>query len=234
MATIDTQPAMAAAPTGRSALTFAVERFHIHQRCLGTLAHELGNIASPIALVADVLHGDSPEQQRVAAVRTLRLVAATLGNLTSLTRIIRGGLDAQALAPRVMSDLAAWWAVFRPFAESMLPHQLRIEGLPDSAPLSTHMVESLAWCVPAVVAHLHEQRPAAKRLQFSARTDARSGLLQLELVALSGRVTDVPRSGCRWMALARFEASRVGGSIRMVSTASRLGCKLQMPTHVPA
>ena len=218
----------AAAATGAPTRRFLAERMRIQQRCLAVLAHQLGNAASPISLVADVLEIDSEFARREAAIGTLRRVAVMLSQLATLMRGLRGPQLAARLAPRGIDDLAQWWLLFRPFAESMLPDAVQLQGLLHTSPMSPGTVDALTWIIPACIGHLHADRPTARVLTIAARSGGRPGTLQLELAATGNPAVPAERA-FRWLAFARSDAREAGGDM----TASRTPTSLRLTVTIP-
>ena len=220
-------PAVAAA-TGVPIRRFLAERMRIQQRCFAVLAHQIGNAASPISLLADVLELDSEFARREAAIGTLRRVAVMLSQLVTLTRGLRGPQLASQLAPRGIDDLAQWWLLFRPFAESMLPDAVQLQGLLQSSPMSPGTVDALTWIIPACIGHLHADRPTARVLTIALRSGGGAGTLQLQLAATGSAAVPAERA-FRWLALARSVAREAGGDV----TASRTPTSLRLAVRIP-
>lgn len=227
MATIHRNPAPTADEPGRD---FLQERMQIHQRCLGVLAHQLGNAASPIAMVADVLQLDSQLARRDAAVATLRRIALMLAQLTAVTRSLRGAPSPGHLVPRGVGSLTEWWTLYRPFAESMLPDSVRLEASLGPSAMSPGLADALTWLLPVGVAHVFTARPATAAITVSSRSVPETDTVRLEIEATgAAAVADTAAPGFRWLAFARVLVHQSGGELLDSETAVSSRVVLQLP-----
>jgi len=208
---------------------FTAARLLIQQRCLGTLAHELGNITSPVALVADVL-GVGQTAPIAAAASTLRLVAASLARVTTLCRLLHGNSDQNVLAPSTIPDAGAWWNLSAPYAEDMLPDGARADGEVEAVTLPIAQYAALLWTAVSIARFAAITRPTMTRLRLTGTTASAAGsrfVLRIQADAACSSV--VPRGARQLVALASWETRRVGGRLVVSDTAASLECRVTLP-----
>ncbi len=207
-------------------LPYANARFLIQQRALGTLAHELGNLTSPVALIADVVeHGNAGHAASAAG--TLRLVATSLARATTICRLLRGNAAAGSLAPTTIPDTAAWWSLCTPFAADMLPDSTRLNGTVQKVALAMDQYESLVWATLACAGFLTLTRPTLAGLRVTGDVGT-NGAFMLRLGTAAPRLTTTEPGTRQLLSLASWEVRRVGGRVR-VSDGEAFECRITLP-----
>lgn len=227
MATFGPSTHDALASTTRPA-NFIGSRLLLQQRCYGTLAHELGNITSPVALLADVVEAGRATQLPSAA-STLRLIATSLSRATTICRMLRGDTDAGALSPLTMPDASAWWTLCAPFTSDMLPASASVRA--DIAPVSLTMAqyEALVWATIAIARFTADTRPSITSLVVAGAADAKRSAFALHIS------TDTPRRGIvhsktrQLLMLASWEVRRVGGRMLVADTDAGFESRITLP-----
>lgn len=207
---------------------FTGARLLLQQRCLGTLAHELGNIASPVALVADVLADGRTAPAAAAA--TLRLVATSLARATTLCRLLRGNLDAGAFAPSTIADTSAWWNLCAPYAEDMLPDGVRADGEMIAVTLPLAQYQALVWATVSFARFAAVTRPTLKSLRVNGSAERAAGSsFVLRMQANAARTTVLPSGVKQLLLLAGWETRRVGGHFMVSDTDAELEWNVTLP-----
>ena len=205
-------------------------RLRIMQRSLATITHELGNLTSPVALVADAIGASPTAAQQAGAAATLQLVAESLRSTTTICRMLRGNMVPGALSPTTFTDAAHWWSLFRPFVADMLPGTTRIEGSFAPLPLAPTQYEPLVWATMAAAMLAATTRPALSTLTVSGEAAADDEpALVVRLLTRAPRATPIPPIAREFRQLAEWEAARVGGRVSITNMSSRLEIRITMP-----
>jgi len=207
-------------------------RHLLQQRCLGTLAHELGNIASPVALVAEVL-GSGQTAPAGAAANTLRLTSEALARATTLCRLLRGSFAHGALSPVTINDAKAWWTLCAPYAEEMLPDAAHAVGDVMAVTLAMTQYQALLWACISIARYAAITRPSMMTLRVTGAFDdlTRAGFV-LTLGAAAERGPIVPRGTGQLLKLAVSETRRVGGRMLVSDVPDSLECRVILPLTV--
>jgi len=208
---------------------FTGARHLLQQRCLGTLAHELGNIASPVAMVAEVLVSGQTALAGAAA-NTLRLTSAALARATTLCRLLRGTFELGALSPVTISDANAWWTLCAPYVEEMLPDVAHADGDVMALTLAMAQYQALLWSCIAIARYAAITRPSMTTLRVTGALDhvTRAGFV-LQVGAAAERSPIVPRGTGQLLRLAASESRRVGGRMRVRDMPDSLECRVVLP-----
>lgn len=228
MATFGPSSGDALASDSQRLATFPTARLHLQQRCFATLAHELGNVTSPVALIADVVDAGRPAQAAPAA-RTLRSVAEALVQVSSVCRLLRGEAGPGTLAPGTISDTSAWWSLCAPFVEDMLPTGASVKASITPVALQMYQYEALLWAALAIARYAGNTRPAMLSLVVTAEMSHRSDVYEVRITADSERQAVVPRTTRQLLSIAAWEARQLGGRLRTRETAALLACHVIVP-----
>jgi len=207
-------------------------RHLLQQRCLDTLAHELGNIASPVALVAEVL-GSGQTAPAAAAARTLRLTSDALARATTLCRLLRGTFEQGVLSPVTISNAKAWWTLCAPYAEEMLPAAAHANGDVMSVTLTMTQYQALLWTCISIARYAAITRPSMMTLRVTGALDDLTGTrFVLQVGAAAERGPIVPRGTGQLLTLAASETRRVGGRMLVSDVPDSLECRVILPLAV--
>lgn len=208
---------------------FAGARHLLQQRCLDALAHELGNIASPVALVAEVLDSGLTTSPTAAA-KTLRLTAQALARATTLCRLLRGSFESGALSPVTISDVKAWWTLCAPYVEEMLPDAAHADGDVPAVTLAMPQYQALLWACISIARYAAITRPSMTRLRVTGVVDDVTGAgFVLQVAAAAARGPSVPRGAGQLLKLATSETRRVGGRMLVSDMPDALDCRVMLP-----
>ncbi len=211
---------------------FTGARHLLQQRCIDTLAHELGNIASPVALVAEVL-GSGQTALTGAAANTLRLTSAALARATTLCRLLRGTFEQGALSPVTISDARAWWILCAPYVEDMLPDAAHADGDVMAVTLAMTQYQALLWTCISVARYAAVTRPSMMTLRVTgALNDLTGAGFVLQVGASAERGPIVPRGTGQLLKLAASETRRVGGRMLVSDMPDSLECRVVLPLAV--
>lgn len=209
---------------------FAAARWLILQHALATVTHALGNLTSPVSLVADALAASPTSTQQASAAGTLRTIAGSLRHATAMCRMLRGTGASGTLAPAAFTDTTHWWTLMQPFVADMLPDTTRLDGRVAAVPLAAAQYEPLVWTTLACALFARTTRPASADLTVTGEADAHDGrTLIVQFASTAPRSMPAPRIARELKQLAVWEATRAGGSVRMTSSASRLVTRISIP-----
>lgn len=233
MATFDPASGDALASDSQRLATFPGARLHLQQRCFATLAHELGNASSPVALIADVVAAGRSVQAAPAA-GTLRSVSVALARLSTVCRLLRGNADSGTLAPGSQSDASAWWSLCAPFVEDMLPTGASINACITPAALQPHQCEALFWAALAIARYAGNTRPAMLSLVVTGETSHRGDVFELRITADTERQAVVPRTTRQLLSIAAWEARQLAGRLHTLDTPAQLACRVTIPPPATA
>ena len=228
MATFSPRPHDALATDAPRQPSFTGARLRLQQRCYGTLAHELGNISSPIALIADVIESGRLTQGASAA-GTLRLVATSLARATTVCRLLRGSTAPGALSPETIADTTAWWTLCAPFAEDMLPDGAAIDASVARAVLPMAQYEALIWATVAIARYACESRPAMRTLVLEAKSGECGAGFETRMSVAAPRTAEMHSKTRQLLMLASWEVRRAGGRLTTADTDVRLDCRVMLP-----
>jgi len=207
-------------------------RHLLQQRCLDTLAHELGNIASPVALVAEVL-GSGQAALTGTAANTLRLTSAALARATTLCRLLRNTFEQGALSPVTISDANAWWILCAPYVEDMLPDAAQADGDVKAVMLAMTQYQALLWTCISVTRYAAVTRPSMMTLRVTGALDELTGAdFVLQVLAAAERGPIVPRGTRQLLRLAASETRRVGGRLLVSDLPDALEFRVILPLAV--
>lgn len=206
---------------------FAPARLLVLQRALATLTHELGNMTSPVALVADAIAVGPAPTQHVPIAGTLRMIADSLRDTTAICRILRGNLAPGALSPTTFTDAAHWWTLCRPFVADMVPGTTRVHGQVAAHPLSAAQYEPLVWVALSAALFAATTRPGLTELSITGTPSgqARPSFV-LALATETERSTPTPPLAREIRRMMAWEVERAGGSVSVTNTASRLEVRI--------
>ena len=208
-----------AVTSSRDAASISVQRTELLQLLVGAVAHELGNLTSPVGLVAATLDGDLSPAQRTAASRILRQVAGGMRDLIAVARVIRGGVPSARFAPPQLRQLDRWWNVVRPLLLDLVPSGCAVECAAPSAPVSAATLEPLTWVVASLTRGAGIAQAQRRTIALALQPDETKGVLRVAMtidgITGSSASTDVQP----WLRLARAEVRRSGGHFRQEHSA---------------
>jgi len=213
---------------GASAVTAA--RTELLRLLLGAIAHELGNLTGPIALVASTLEADFPPGHISTAAGTLRLVAAGMRDLTLVTRMLRGGGADERLSPAADRQLDRWWTAFRPLIVELLPGGCTIDAAPPPVAVPAPTLQALTWIVAALARGAGISCPGARQLILSIERDASEDTLHVTLTIPGDATLRGTTDAAPWLRLARVEARHCGGTIAVRRHAAGIAWRVDLKT----
>ncbi|MCC7052142.1 MAG: hypothetical protein IT355_02675 [Gemmatimonadaceae bacterium] len=224
--------------------TCTSQRMELLLLWFGATAHELGNLASPLGLIASTLGAVRPAADRAedadaasaadartaALAGSLHRVGAGMHDLATAARHIRGLGAGDAFAPPAHRDLARWWASVAPLMHDVLPCAAVIDGQVSAGIVPATTLTTLTWLVPALVRATGLQHPDARRVTLRLQHDGSASVV-------AGSVTAAPclpdralrRAARRWIALADAELARAGGTCAAVSSGDTFAWEFLVP-----
>jgi len=194
----------------------------------GALAHELGNVTCPVALMAQVLERDLGAAQLRSASSTLARASGALQVLTAISRALRGSQDEDVLRMTPLS-LPQWWQAFSPFVTEVIPTSCRISPDVVAAVASPQRLDAITTALPPLARAMTRMCPAATTLVILLTGPLAEPESTLSRVVMRLEADSVPlreADAQRWMGLARAEARRADGSITTRRTRGSLQCIL--------
>jgi hypothetical protein len=197
---------------------FTDVRLELLQHMFSAVAHELGNLSSPIGLIAESLAADTTVQRRESLAGTLTLVGSGMRELTAATRLL-GLHGAEGLfAPDSPRNLARWWGNVSHLVNEMLPIPgvIACSAITGEVPPAT--LGTLTWVVPALVRGAALQCGDARTFSLDLRADDHARMLVGAFVVAPGcEESPVRRDARRWLGLARDEIANAGGAFVMAA-----------------
>jgi len=194
----------------------------------GALAHELGNVTCPVALIAQVLERDLAAAQLRSASSTLARASGALQVLTAISRALRGSQD-QDVTRMTPLPLPLWWQAFSPFIAEVIPTSCGISPDVVAAGASPQRLDAITTAVPPLARAMTCMSPAASSLAISLTGpvgDTESTLTHVVMRLSADSILPRAAGARRWLGLARFEAQRAGGAITTRRVRGSLECVL--------
>lgn len=133
---------------------------------LGAAAHDLGGIASALALRVDTLGPAITAEDR----RALGAIAEEARTLGRHLRQLRGPTGGDALAPSRTATLLSWWPLVERFGRALLGRGLALEASLHDAPISPAQAHALTFAILGLAMELRARdmpRPARVSLVAS-------------------------------------------------------------------
>lgn len=190
------------------------ERLELLQLMFGAVAHELGNLSSPIGLIADSMAAGLTDERRMALAGTLRLVATGMRDLTAATRQLRGHQADELLDSAAPRDLARWWPTMSGLVSDILPGSGGVSATVASVAVPSRALRHLTIAIPALIRGAGLQHHAARTLSLALQPDSTGDALTCTLQLTAGSVgTRLTRDARRWTALACVEFETAGGTL---------------------
>ena len=170
----------------------------LHRDVFTVLAHDLGGIASSLALRADALAVVLPSADHAA----LCALAEEVRNINRVLRLIRGPQGSEALAPARNMPVAQWWRFVSRLTNAILPRGAVVHATLEAAPLSPLQASTLSHLWLAACKELSRrgvQPPCRISLTVTPRDEPGEGVTLLaELPADSWPAQSASRSASRW------------------------------------
>lgn len=174
----------------------AQEAAELYRDSFGVLAHDLGGIASALALRADAV------ATLAADADALRALSEQIRDANRTVRMLKGPTRSSALAPLRAVAVDDWWRLTYRLTMAVLPRGVRVDTRFTSAELSnadasvlTHIW--LASCKDLVARGLHT--PSTLLISVDTAHDAGdTTLLLAEAAPQEWLVPDTSRAGSRW------------------------------------
>ncbi|MFN8571191.1 MAG: hypothetical protein U0132_03985 [Gemmatimonadaceae bacterium] len=176
----------------------AQEAAELHRDSFSVLAHDLGSIASALALRADALATLVPGTD----VAALHALSEQIRDANRTARLLKGPARSSVVAPHRSTTVDDWWRLTHRLAVAVLPRGVRLETRFANAVLSnadasvlTHIW--LASCKDLVARGLHA--PGTIVLSVSPAQDHPDmTMLLAEVGPQEWLPPDTSRAGSRW------------------------------------
>lgn len=173
---------------------------------LGTAAHDLGGVASALALRTDVLAATLAPGD----VEAMRGVVEHLRALGRQLRRLRGTAGGSAFAPAREKTLAEWCALLDRFGGPVLGRGIELRVSCNEGSISPETEQALTYGMLALFQSLREARESsdAQQVVVSLQADVVGAARDAPSLALAVRTTwgekhPAERGGDRWLAHAR-------------------------------
>jgi hypothetical protein len=170
----------------------------LHRDVFTVLAHDLGGIASSLALRADALAAVLPGADHAA----LSALAEEVRDINRVLRLIRGPQGTDALAPGRNMPVAQWWRFVARLTNAILPRGAVVHATLEAAPLSPLQASTLSHLWLAACKDLTWrglQPPCDISLTVTPRDEPGEGAtLVAELPAGRWPAPRASRSASRW------------------------------------
>ena len=222
------QPAVASSAI--SAARLGHVRLELLELLIGAIAHELGNLASPIGLIADSLGAATTAERRESLAGTLRLVASGMRALTTTARHLRGGSVEEQLAPAAPRALTEWWGHTAGMINDVVPDAVTITGAGVSGAVPPHVFAPLTIALPALCRAATLRCPAARTVHVRLAAAADAGTLTGDVWTETRRGHAATRDvATPWIQLAGAEVRAAGGAVRSIRDQQVTGWHLVLP-----
>ncbi|MBC7896785.1 MAG: hypothetical protein H7066_15310 [Cytophagaceae bacterium] len=177
---------------------------------LGAAAHDLGGIASALALRVDTLGPASNSEDR----RALGAIAEEARTLGRQLRQLRGPRGGDLLAPSRPGTLLTWWPLVERFGRALLGRGLALEATLDDAPISPEQSHALTFAMLALARGLRERElPRPGLVSLTNSRDGNAVVVRMKLTGPAGETIAITATGDPWARYAREAAERGGVDI---------------------
>lgn len=212
----------------RTRTDFQAEIGTLTREAFDAMAHELGNAATPVCLIAAALAlNASPERVRASA-RTLDAVGERLRALTMISRTL-GTIDFPMLPATggTSVDLRDWWTTFSPIVEIVLPasQQLSVDLSAQRTTVAT--IRLLTRALPAVAHFLVLSAPASPAIAITS-SDELMDTTRI-VCTVDTAVIATSRHTKRWLAFARHMVRERGGTIQIAKSVKSMRVTVTIP-----
>jgi hypothetical protein len=210
----------------RSRAAFEKELLILSREAFSVLAHELGNAATPVGMIASALALNSEPVKVRAATSTLRAVSERLRALTSLTRQL-GGMEASSFMPHDSdTSLQQWWSTFAPVVEILLPATQRLDCDLSGRRIPTATLSALTLGIPAIAHFLVLTAPQSTRLSIASEA-APPDVTCITFTVMASH-TVASAASKRWLAFARHVVRARNGTLQLSFSDSTLRVALRI------
>lgn len=170
---------------------------------LGTAAHDLGGVASALALRVDVLAPSLPSADAAG----LRGVVEHVRTLGRQLRRLRGAAGGSNLAPARERSLTEWLSLLERFGGPILGRGMALRMTCDAGSIAPEAEHSLTYGVLALFSALHELRDE-QSATIELRAESEADQLQVTVRVSWGSNPPVIDRDARWWAHARDVITR--------------------------
>lgn len=193
---------------------------------LGAAAHDLGGIASALALRVDTLGPASTPEDR----RALGAIAEEARTLGRQLRQLRGPRGGDLLAPSRPGTLLTWWPLVERFGRALLGRGLALEASLDDAPISPEQSHALSFAILGLARGLRERElPRPGLVSLTSSRDGGAVVVRMKLTGPAGEAVAMAAKGDPWAGYARVTAVR--GGIEITSDAQDVVFVLRNPVR---
>lgn len=168
---------------------------------LGTAAHDLGGVASALALRVDVLATTLPAED----VAALRGVVDHLRAVGRQLRRLRGSSGGSSFVPAREKTLAEWCALLERFGAPLLGRGIELRTSCNDGAISTETEQALTYAVLAEFQSLRERREASERsgVKVAVHAEGNADAFLLTLTTSWSDGEPAPVEDDRWRRHAR-------------------------------
>ena len=195
----------------------------LYSQLLEALAHELGNVTSPVGFCAEALALDPSTKRATAVAGTLRSVFGRLVELTAISRLIRdAGTPTSHSFARVSTNLE-WTRAHRAFFERVLPPtcEMQVECADGVAPTN---LDPLFWPLVTLARFLSDASPVSRRVLLRLSHTRTELPLRMEMTSWGARNEQQPAR--RWLHYARQTARDANAVVSVRRFPDRIVCRL--------
>ncbi|MGQ0647170.1 MAG: hypothetical protein ACT4P7_06335 [Gemmatimonadaceae bacterium] len=190
------------------------EASEIAREMFGTFAHDLGGIASALALRTDALASLLPPRDSQA----LGAIVDEIRTLARVLRHVRGPRGTEQLAPSTAGDTTQWWNLVERVARSALPRGVGLRSTVANARLTAEQAHTLTYLVLALFHDLTTRGlapPAMVSLTVSAHGPVEQPDVAIDVrpERTDGTAVLLTQTSTRWLRYARRVAGRIRAEI---------------------
>jgi hypothetical protein len=194
---------------------------------LDFIVHELGNAASPILMIAEVIERDGTSATVTRSVGSLRETAANVRELAATVRYFRGDRGRDQLTPGAFADTRTWWRRLTPLFGSCVARSVRLTEEVTAVSVDDRTLATLTWCTIGVLRLVNCDVPFAENILVTCEPGVPSGvtmrisvdgLLPAELTPMAGR----------WHRFVAAEARTAGARFTVATLPTRTSFELSL------
>ena len=217
MAVKPTRPKLSRSPD--HAKWHSRERSELQQLALDFIIHELGNAASPVLMIAEVMERDATCAAGARSAKTLRGTASNLRELSEAIRFLRGDASGERLTPRTFVNTAAWWNRMLPLCAACLDRSVRLTNDVASVAADEHALGALTWCTLGVLRLISSAFPAVR--EVTVRCDAYTQTdVSISLAVPAEMPGELTATAQRWQRFVAAEAEGAGAKFSVLPTSA--------------
>ncbi len=193
------------------------ERAELQRLALDFIVHELGNAASPILMIAELIDRDGTGATSTRSARSLRQTAANLREIAAAIRYFRADPGSESLMPAAFSDTKTWWLRLAPLFGACLPRSARLSEEITAVTADDHTLASLTWSTLGILRLISCALPNVSDVSVSCSAGADASV-SIRISVAGARKAELTTDGKRWRRFISAEARAAGARFIVAET----------------